>query len=247
MSPTIALIVCFALPHAALAADTLADLLEGVQEAERTTAPLRADATAEIEGIKGVVQDRLVIVERAAADGKIGKQVSVQLEKAKLRLLALGPADLHLAVDGKAKKAAPDSQVAETSWTVEDFLPFSRSRCAAVRIADISDAQATVVCEPERKVSQYALMVYKFDREKFVTQQVLLYKDTMTNLVKMLRKDDYEQVGSKWRPKRIVMQDFKLRTKDTFALEWQPSPGAPAELFDAKTFATAPPLFAAPK
>jgi hypothetical protein len=76
-------------------------------------------------------------------------------------------------------------------------------------------------------------------------QQVLLYKDNMTNLVKMLRNDDFEQVASKWRPKRVVMQDFKLRTKDTFEIQWQPSPTAPAELFDPKAFAAAPPLPAA--
>jgi len=59
-------------------------------------------------------------------------------------------------------------------------------------------------------------------------QQVLLYKDSMTNLVKALRQDDFVQVGSKWRPKRIVMQDFKLRTKDVLSLDWQVAANVPA-------------------
>ena len=82
-------------------------------------------------------------------------------------------------------------------------------------------------------------MVYKFDRGKSVMLQVLLYKESMTNLVKMVRNDDFTQVESKWWPKRIIMQDFKIRTKDVISLEWQPASTVPEGIFDPKSFGTA--------
>jgi len=236
-------ILWLALPSAsASAADTLSTLLTGVSEAERLATPLRADATAEIDNVKGQTQDHVVMIERSA-DGKTPeRQVYVQFEKAKVKLLVLSASEIHLAADGKGKKAAADAAVDSTSWTAEDFLPFSPSRCAAMRIADLNTEKITLVCEPNHKLSQYSLMVYKFDRQKSAIEQVLLYKDSMTNLVKMLRNDDFEQIGSKWRPKRVVMQDFKLRTKDTFEIRWREVPSVPPEVFDPKSFAAAAPL-----
>jgi hypothetical protein len=221
------------------AADTLPTLLQAVREAEQSPSPLRADASVEIDGVEGKKQDRLVIVERSGADAKAPRQLYAELQNAKVRLLALGPSELQLASDGKPRSAKPDQAVGSTSFTAEDWLGFSPERCATMRIADLSEEQFTLVCEPKKPPSQYSLMVYKFDRAKAVMQQVLLYKDSLTNLVKALRHDDFVQVGSKWRPKRIVMQDFKLRTKDVLSLDWQAAANVPAAVFDAKTFATA--------
>ena len=221
------------------AADTLPALLQAVREAEQAPSPLRAEGSVEIDGVEGKKQDRLVIVERSATDAKAPRQLYAELQNAKVRLLALGPTELQLASDGKPRSAKSDQAVGPTSFTAEDWLAFSPERCAAMRIADLSEEQFTLVCEPKKPPSQYSLMVYKFDRAKALMQQVLLYKDTMTNLVKALRHDDFVQVGSKWRPKRIVMQDFKLRTKDVLSLDWQAAANVPAAVFDPKTFATA--------
>jgi hypothetical protein len=231
--------VSIAFAGAVGAADTLPTLLKAVGEAERLPTPLRADASVEIDGVEGSKRDRLVIVERSAGDSKAPRQLYLELQNAKLRLLVLGPAELELASDGKPRPAKPDETLDSTSFTAEDWLPFAAERCAAMRIADLSDQQFTLVCEPKKPPSQYSLMVYKFDREKAVMLQALLYKDTLTNLVKMMRQDDFVQVGSKWRPKRIVIQDFKLRTKDVLSLDWQVAPAVAAALFDPKTFATA--------
>lgn len=218
-------------------ADTMSELLRKVAEAARPSTPLRADATADIDGIEGKKQDRVVVVERGSADASLPAQALVAFENAKLRLLALRPADLYLATDTKTKQAAAETKIGSTSFTAEDFLPFAPDRCAAMRVADITGEQFTLVCEPKKPPSQYSLMVYKFDRERFSPLQVLLYKDGATNLVKMLRNDDFVQIGSSWRPKRVVMQDFKLRTKDVLTLEWRADAKAPAEAFDPKTFA----------
>jgi hypothetical protein len=220
-------------------ADSLATLLQAIAETERLATPLRAEGTLDSDGLEGRKQDRVVIVERAGADPTAPRQVYVELFGAKLRVLALGPAALYVANDGKAGGAKSDQPLARTTFTTEDWLPFSRERCAAMRIADLSAEQFTLVCEPRKPPSQYSLMVYKFDREKRAMRQALLYKDTMTNLVKMLRHDEFVLVAGQWRPQRIVLQDFKLRTKDELSLDWKPATPVPATLFDAKTFATA--------
>ena len=217
--------------------DSMASLLAAVAENDRLATPLRADGTLEGEGLDGRHQDRVVIVERAASEANAARQVLVELQSAKLRLLALGPSALHVAKDGKAAPSKPDHAVAKTTFTAEDWLPFSRERCAAMRLADLTAEQFTLVCEPQRPPSQYHLMVFKFDREKRAVRQVLLYKDTMTNLVKMLRYDEFVEIGGHWRPKQIVAQDFKLRTKDELNLDWQQAPAVGATFFDAKTFA----------
>ena len=219
------------------AAETLDDLLRGIEKAAVLAAPLRADGTAEIDGIAGKKQDRVVILERGAPGSAASTQVFAEFRDLKLRVLALAPGDLHVSTNGTAKAAKPDAALAPTSFSAEDLLPFSRARCAAMRIADLSNDQFTIVCEPVRSKSRYMLEVYKFDRAKLLPVQVLLYKDSMTNLVKMLRLDDFVQVGTSWAPKRMVMQDFKLHTKDVLALSWALAPSAPAEAFDPKSFA----------
>ena len=238
-APSVAAFLCIVLAGSVGAVDNLPALLKAVDEAQRLPAPIRADATVEIDGVEGSKRDHLVIVERGVNEPKVARQMVLELQSAKLRLLVLGPADLQLASDGKARPAKPDENVDSTSFTAEDWLPFSPERCAAMRIADLGDAQFTLVCEPKKPPSQYSLMVYKFDREKAVMVQALLYKDSMTNLVKMVRQDEFVQIGSNWRPKRIVIQDFKLRTKDVVSLDWQAAPAVTGALFDVKTFATA--------
>ncbi|MBI2963172.1 MAG: hypothetical protein HYY35_05405 [Deltaproteobacteria bacterium] len=226
-----------ALLRGAAFAEAMADLVRQAVEAGKPSTPLRADATADIDGLDGKRQERLVIVERVAADAGLPAQTLVVLAGAKLRVLALGPAELHLASGGKVSRAEAKARIGSTSFAAEDFLPFSPARCAAMRLADLTAEQFTLVCEPKIPPSQYSLMVYKFDRARFSLLQVLLYRDGMTNLVKMLRNHDFVRVGSAWRPKRVVMQDFKLRTKDVLSLEWRESADVPAEAFDAKSFA----------
>lgn len=230
----------------AFAEDSLAALLEAVGEVIQPSSPLRAEGTIESEGLRGKSLDRLVWIERAGNGPKAPPQAYVEFEKAKLRLLGLGPAEFWIASDGKASRAKGDQTIDSTNFTAEDVLAFAPERCAAMRLAELSEDRFSLVCEPKRPPSQYALMVYKFDREKATMLQALLYKGTMTNLVKMLRNDDFVQVGKQWRPKRVTMQDFKVRTKDVLSLEWQAGAPIPAGAFDPSAFAATPP-FAPPR
>jgi len=218
----------------AYADDNLAALLRAVGDASQPSSPLRAEGTIDSDGLRGKTQDRLVWIERAGAGTGAPPQVYVEFGNAKVRLLALSPADLRMAIDGRPSQAQPDKAVDSTSFTAEDVLTFAPDRCAAMRLAELSEDRFSLVCEPKKPPSQYSLMVYKFDREKAAMLQVLLYKGTMTNLVKMLRHDDFVQVGAKWRPQRVTMQDFKVRTKDVLSLRWQAAANVPAEAFDPR-------------
>ena len=235
------LALAFALVFAALglgggvlADDNLAALVRAVDEASRAPSPLRAEGTIDSDTLRGRSQDRLIWIERAGSGASAPPQVYVEFGNAKVRLLALSPADLRMAIEGRPTQAQPDQTVDSTSFTAEDVLAFAPDRCAAMRLAELSEDRFSLVCEPKKPPSQYSLMVYKFDREKTAMLQVLLYKGTMTNLVKMLRNDDFVQVGAQWRPQRVTMQDFKVRTKDVISLRWEAGAKVPAETFDPK-------------
>src|SRR5437867_4710678 len=79
----------------ATAAETLASLLQGVNDSLRPSRPLRAQGSVESDSLQGHKQDRLVLVERAAAEATAPVQVYVDFENAKVRVLALGPSDLN--------------------------------------------------------------------------------------------------------------------------------------------------------
>jgi hypothetical protein len=216
--------------------DALSSLIQQVIAQNRLSAPLRADITAEIDQVEGQRQERMVAIYRNPPDKTPLAQTYVEFEKSKARFLLLSETELYALADGKVKKASLDTPLDGTSWVLEDVLPFAPPRCASMRIADTTSEQMTVTCEPKKDAgSSYTLLVYKFDREKAVPVQLLLYKDTLSNLVKMMRSEDFTLVGSKWRPKRVVMQDFKLRTRDVFAIEWSQDPKFLPELFDSRS------------
>jgi hypothetical protein len=214
----------------------LATMVDDAEEQAQLLTPLRAEITAEIHGNKGKTEDDIVLVVRNDPERKSGVQTYVEFEKAGVKVLVLGLDQAWISDGGKVRKAALDAQIAGTNWTVEDLLPFAVTRCGSTRIVDSRPEQMTLACEAERDgPSQYVLTVYKMDREKAVPIQVLYYKDSMNNLVKMQRADGYEQVGAKWRPSRVEMRDFKLRTKDVLELRWEQDPKFPPELFDPKS------------
>lgn len=219
----------------------MSDMVKRAETDIRLSTPLRAEITAEIDGVEGKKQDRFVMMQRPAPDGQAAIQIRLELEKAGQRFLVLSSSESYVAAGGSVKKAAPDSPIDGTSWTVEDLLPFAAERCAGMRIADQRPDQVTFTCEPKREAgSQYSLVVYKYDLEKSVPVQVLYYKETLSNLVKMRRDEEFVQVAGKWRPTRVLMQDFKLRARDELAIKWSVAAGLDGAQFDPKTLAATP-------
>jgi len=58
------------------------------------------------------------------------------------------------------------------------------------------------------------------------------YRDSVTNLVKMSRRDDFVEVGGRWRPGTFSMEAFRPDTRTTtLTLAWREAPDAPAAVF----------------
>lgn len=223
---------------AAARPDALSEVIEQVNRQTQLAVPLRADIDAEIDHLEGKRHEQIVMIFRNHPNETSQVQTYVEFDKSKLKYLVLGNAGFHALSGGKAEPVALDTSLDSTSWVLEDLLQFSASRCASMRIADLTPDQVTVTCEPKKDSgSTYSMFVYKFDREKSVPLQVLYYKDTLSNLVKLRRNEDFELVGSRWQPKRVTMQDFKLRTRDVFQIRWTADPKLGPDLFEPRSLA----------
>ena len=89
--------------------------------------------------------------------------------------------------------------------------------------------------------SQYSLVVVTFDREKQVPVKVMSYKDTLSHLLRMRRENGHQQVGGRWLPSEISIENFPLKVTSTLTLKWSAVDDQPAR-FDPKTFASVPAL-----
>jgi len=75
------------------------------------------------------------------------------------------------------------------------------------------------------------LLVHTIDRERDVILQTKYYRDSISNLVKIRRDDEFAQVGGRWRPATIAVQSFREPTSTRLSLAWREAPDAPAALF----------------
>ena len=115
-------------------------------------------------------------IERAGSGAGAPPQVYVELGNAKVRLLALGPADLQMAIDGRSSRAQPDHAVDSTSFTAEDVLTFAPGPLCGDAPRRVERRSILARLRTQEAPSQYSLMVYKFDRERATMLQVLLYR-----------------------------------------------------------------------
>ena len=231
-------VALFVAASAAEARSPLDQLLEDMAAQTQLLVPLRADGTIESDAAKGKASDRVALVTRGRAGG--GAETFLAFEKADLRVLVPGPEGAKIATGKKVRDAKLETQIGDTSFTIEDLLAFDPKRCWGVHIVDERPDVMAIRCDPGKESkTQYTLTVWKVDRAKGVPVQVLFYRETMSNLVKMLKADDFVSVGNKWRPQRLLMQDFKLHTKDVLTLTWQQDPKFPPELFDPSSLGDA--------
>lgn len=214
----------------------LGHMLATIARQKSAVTPLKAVGSIEIGAATAHTTDQITIV---AGVGDAPPML-VALENARARVLVDADRKLHVAVNGDVAAATPATPLAETRLTIEDLLPFDPARCMGVHVVDDLPEAMTLRCDPKAgAATQYSLTVWKFDRERGVPLQVLFYKKTLSNLVKRMKADDYVQIGEKWRPRRIVVQDFEIGAKDVLELEWQGAAAVDGKLFDAKSFAEA--------
>lgn len=213
--------------------EDLAALLAAATSAARPTAPVRGSGELVTASADGTTRHRVAVAQRPSGD----LYIEVQSPGLRALLPTDGPA---LLAAGSAPAPFPvDGALAGSEFSREDLQPFDAAHFASPTIVDRGDDDVTVQLDP--RGSQYSLEVVTFDREKHVPIKVMTYKDTLNNLLKMRREGAHVQVGGRWLPTEITIENFPMKATSTLTLTWATSDDQPAR-FDPKTFATAPPL-----
>jgi hypothetical protein len=214
------------------APDRLDDALTAVVEAERATAPLRADGELIVASPDETKRYPLVLLMRPSADAN-GSDLYLELGSGGGKVLILRDGAQAFQLTNAVQKATPmakDATVAGSEFAREDLTPLHRSAFGDRRISDEGAGKLTVSIVP--KESPYSLLVITIDTERTVPLKTLYYRETISNLVKMRRDSDHVLVGRKWLPTTVTMEDFKLRTLSTLRLKWAQDPPIAPELFD---------------
>jgi hypothetical protein len=217
--------------------DELKSLLQAVEAETRVSSPLRADGELTVASPDETHNYPIALLYRPGTDDN---DLYLELGNGGGKALILTNGAKAFRLDAGAKEAAPfppDAPLVSSEFAREDLESFRVADFRDARISDDSPRRMTVSLVPKR--SQYILLVMTIDKERKVPLKVLYYRDTVNNLVKMQRDEDYTLVGRRWLPGTITMEDFKLRTVSTLKLKWSQSPTFPPELFDPTFLARA--------
>lgn len=233
LSCAIALLISTAVAPAR--GEDLATFLAGATAAAHPSATVRGDGELVTTSPDGTSRARVVVLQRPSGD----LYVEVQPPDAQALLLANGSALLSPRPGAAPVAFANDAALAGSEFSREDLEPFDAGRYGSPTIVDRSPAQTTVSLDPHD--SQYSLVVVTFDREKQVPVKVMSYKDTLSHLLRMRRENGHQQVGGRWLPSEISIENFPLKVTSTLTLKWA-AVDDQASRFDPKTFASAPAL-----
>ena len=233
LSCVIALLIATAVAPAR--GEDLATFLAGATAAAHPSATVRGDGELVTTSPDGTSRARVVVLQRPSGD----LYVEVQPPDAQALLLANGTALLSARPGAAPVPFANDAALAGSEFSREDLEPFDAGRYGSPTIVDRSPAQTTVSLDPHD--SQYSLVVVTFDREKQVPVKVMSYKDTLSHLLRMRRENGHQQVGGRWLPTEISIENFPLKVISTLTLKWTAVDDQPTR-FDPKTFASGPAL-----
>jgi hypothetical protein len=210
--------------------DDLAAFLTAAGEATKPSASIRATGELVTTSPDGTTTQQIAIVQRPSGDLYFALQPS-----GARALLPVNGAALLSPASGQA--AAPfglDAALGGSEFSREDLTPFGLARFGSPTVVDRNDSEITVSLDPH-KPSQYSLEVITFDRDKRAPVKVMVYKETLSNLLKMRRDSGFVQVAGRWLPTTVAMENFPLRTTSTLTLRWAEAPDN-AALFDAKNW-----------
>jgi hypothetical protein len=207
--------------------DNLQEFLQNAEQVAQLTIPLRGDGQFEVRSSNGVRSDEVALIVRPPTD------MYIELRQEGIRALLLNEKGQDSRIEtngGKPVDFPLDASFAGSDFNRDDLMPFRLASYNQPRISDETATDITITFFPT--TPPYSLVVMTFDRSKKVPLKTLYYRDTLNNLVKMRRDDNYILVGRKWMPTVVSMETFKLRTQTTFNVRWSQDPHFPPELFD---------------
>src|SRR5262245_42828116 len=164
---------------AAVRAQPLSDLLPAVAEAARAPRPLRADVRIARDG--AAAGDAILLAR--------GRRVYLETRSGTRALLSPGKV-VVVGRGGRLARAAPGASLDGTDVLLEDLEPFGVRSLSTPQVSDETPARVVVTAAPSPP-SAYVLVVLTIDRERDTITQTKYYRDSISNLVKMRRDDEF--------------------------------------------------------
>jgi hypothetical protein len=210
-------------------AETLAELLSAVAVQASAPRPLRADVHIERD-------------DTPAGDAiLLARGVRLYIETRSGARALLSPGKAVVLRGNRVVRAAPDAALEGTDVLLQDLEPFGVRSLSTPQVSDETPERLVVTAAPTPP-STYVLLVHIIDREQDVIVQTKYYRDSVSNLVKIRRDDEFSQVGERWRPATIAVQSLRDSTTTRLSLAWHEAPDAPAALFTAAGLRAPSPL-----
>ena len=198
-------------------AEGLAELLGAVAANARFDVPSRAD----VRITHGATASRAVVLGR-------GRVVYFEVKDGVRALIHPGKAVIESR--GHATPAVMGLALPATDLLLEDLGVFSATTLRTPLVSDDSPAGVVVTGEPAYP-SAYALLVYTIDRGRHAIVRTQYYQGTTSNLVKVRRDAELSQLGGRWRPAEVTVENLPDGTSTQLRLVWRAAPDAPASVF----------------
>jgi hypothetical protein len=131
---------------------------------------------------------------------------------------------------GDVREIPTSTALAASDILLEDLAPVSATRFEVPQVSDESP-DAVVITGAPRSPSAYVLLVMTVEPERAVVERTKYYRETVTNLVKMRRDSEFALVGGRWRPGRIVVEQFRPPRTTRLTLTWKEAPEIGPEAF----------------
>lgn len=195
------------------------DLLGAVAFQAQAPRPLRADLRIARDGAPPLDAVLLEDGQRRYVETKAGTRT------------LLSPGKTLVARGGAVARAAPGATLDGGDLLLEDLAPFGVRSIDLPQVSDEGPA-GTVVTVAPRAPTAYVLLVLTVAPERPVIARAKYYRDTINNLVKMARFDDFVTVGGRWRPGAITVETFRPAPRTTrITLAWREAPDTPPAVF----------------
>jgi hypothetical protein len=222
-------LVALLLTTAPAPAADLAALLAALDENARFDPPMRAEVTFETKRPTGPVTTSLVLYGR-------GRTVRVEMPDGRRGLVK--PGKSVFAAAGGPPKEVREQVIGGSAFLLEDLAPFTATWLRVPLISDENPTGLVIAGEP-RQPSPYVLVALTVPPDRPLVTAAKYYRWEVNNMTKMTRVQEAAQVGGRWRPVVVDLQDLGPGgDATTIRFAWQERPDLPAAVFVPSGLAT---------
>jgi hypothetical protein len=209
-------------------AETVGAILDAVANGARFAMPTRAD----IRIARGPAAPETPAV-------LLGRGHTLYVEVRDGTRALLHPGKIVVAQQRHLLRPPPGTPLAGTDLLLEDLVPFSSRLLQVPQINDDGPAGVVVSGAPVGP-SAHTLLVFTIDPERAVVVRTQYYRDSISNLVRVRRDDAFVELGRRWRPGQITVDDLRQHTQTHLTLAWREAPEADRVVFTPAGLRRAP-------